>query len=177
MAKGERSAKFRDRRKIKAGEVPIVDEAVLPRKKAPGGRTDPVATNHRKRRMIAALKDHLGVVAYACESVGIGTATHYRWLKEDPDYAEAVMESEDRMIGFTERKLLELVKEGDREACKFVLDRRGRRHGWGQQVQVSSPPGEAVQVNHGLDPAFLREEAPLPALANIIRDLIKLGGE
>jgi hypothetical protein len=168
------TVKFRDRRKIK-GKAPK-DETLKDKPHVEGKLDDAVTTRHRKQRMVAALKEHLGIVAYACESVGIGTTTHYRWLKEDANYAEKVLEAEDRMIGFTERKLFELVEARDREACKFVLDRRGRRQGWGQApLELSSPQGAPLRVEHGVDPLFLEEEAPVSALVSIVAKLTGLG--
>ena len=44
----------------------------------------------QKKNMIDALTLSLGIVSTACQKAGIGRTTHYRWLKEDEQYAEEV---------------------------------------------------------------------------------------
>ena len=41
---------------------------------------------HTKKALVQALEKSLGVVSTACKAAGISRDTHYRWLKEDPDY-------------------------------------------------------------------------------------------
>ena len=44
-----------------------------------------------KKAMIEALEQSLGIVTTACKKVGINRKTHYDWLKNDEDYAAAVL--------------------------------------------------------------------------------------
>jgi len=45
-----------------------------------------------KKKMIEALEKSLNIVTSACKEVGISRETHYRWLKEDKQYKQAVKE-------------------------------------------------------------------------------------
>lgn len=157
--------RFRER--TRSNGAPPVDKTFKP------AAQDRTTTQHRKRRMIAAMKEHMAIVAYASEASGVPSNTHYRWMKEDERYREAIMEAEDRLIGFTERKLLNLVNQEDREACKFVLDRRGARHGWGSKttVQVEGNPNNPVHIQHHVSLKFLEDEAPMQALLRVVQML------
>lgn len=48
-----------------------------------------------KREMINALEVNLGNVTAATKEVGITPRTHYRWLKEDEEYADATENMKD----------------------------------------------------------------------------------
>jgi ATP-dependent Lhr-like helicase len=43
-----------------------------------------------KKAMLEALEKTLGVVSTACKIVDISRTTHYRWLEEDPEYADLI---------------------------------------------------------------------------------------
>jgi len=51
-------------------------------------KNSPVETAIQKKEMIDALEANFGNVTIAAMVVGISPRTHYRWLKEDGDYAD-----------------------------------------------------------------------------------------
>ena len=55
-------------------------------------RPYPKVKDIKKRAFLQALEGSLGIVAQAVKQSGnlISRETHYTWLREDPDYAEAV---------------------------------------------------------------------------------------
>ena len=63
-------------------------------------------------------------VSQACAAVGISRRTFYRWLKDDPAFAEAVAVAETRLIAAAERTLLQAIEQGDTRAAMWVLERR-----------------------------------------------------
>lgn len=62
-----------------------------------------------KQRMIDALADYKGIVSDACRRCGICRTTHYKWMKLDAEYKEAVNEVNEQAIDFVESKLLERI--------------------------------------------------------------------
>lgn len=70
-----------------------------------------------KKGMINALEVHLGNVTAAAQALGITPRTHYRWLKEDGEYADAAegmrdicyRRVKDRLI----EKALKKIDKGD----------------------------------------------------------------
>lgn len=67
----------------------------------------------QKQLMIEQLKK-LPIVENCCLKLGLGRATHYRWLKEDEDYkekvTEAILEGKRLMNDMAENNLLSLVQ-------------------------------------------------------------------
>ncbi len=167
------SEPFRSRKRITGEHPPMAPP--LP----PNGKQEIPSVKVRKRRFIAAMREHMAIVAYAAEATHIPSSTHYRWMSEDPEYKEAILDTEARMVGFTERKLLNLVDQGDREACKFVLDRRGARQGWSNRMTVThegNPDSPMLMAHHHtIDVKFLEQEAPLEGLVKLIELLRQHG--
>lgn len=86
--------------------------------------------------MLEALQRSLGVVTTACNVVGIHRDSHYRWLKEDPDYAQSVKQVEDVALDFAESHLHELIKNGNPAATIFLLKTKGRKRGYIERQEV-----------------------------------------
>ena len=82
----------------------------------------PDKTDINKKLMLEALKSNLGIVSKSCEAVEISRDTHYRWLKEDKEYCEAVSELNERSIDFAEGQLFNLMAG----AKKQVVTNTGR---------------------------------------------------
>lgn len=90
----------------------------------------------QKTAMLEALTNSLGVVSTAAGVVGIARETHYRWLKEDPDYKLAVESLADISIDFAESMLHKRMKEGSDAAIIFFLKCRGKHRGYIEKNDV-----------------------------------------
>jgi len=86
--------------------------------------------------MLQALQRSLGVVTTACQSVGIHRDSHYRWLKDDAEYAQQVKSVEDIALDFAESHLHELIKDGNPAATIFLLKTKGRRRGYVERQEI-----------------------------------------
>jgi hypothetical protein len=89
-----------------------------------------IIKDHRKRAMLTALIGSLGVVAYACEEVGISRQTHYAWLKTDIAYKDAIEQIYEATLDFAEARLFRQIKESDLRAIMFILRTRGKARGY-----------------------------------------------
>jgi hypothetical protein len=99
----------------------------------------------RKKAMIDALEKSLGVVTTACKNVGLARNQHYLWLKEDPEYAEAVRDLDDLVLDFAESQLHKQIKDGNHTSTIFFLKTRGKRRGYTEgesHVHYHVPPAE-----------------------------------
>lgn len=92
--------------------------------------------HNKKEAMLRALENSLGVVTTACKSVNINRTTHYRWIKEDAKYAEAVREIEEVAIDFAESNLHKQIQEGNTSATIFYLKTKGKRRGYIERQEV-----------------------------------------
>lgn len=76
-------------------------------KKQDNGLTN---TDILKKGMIEAMESSLAIVTTACKAVGISRDTHYRWMKEDEEYAAAIRDLENVSLDFAESKLMEKIR-------------------------------------------------------------------
>lgn len=83
-----------------------------------------------KKGMLEALTSSLGVVTTACKQIGITRQTHYRWLREDPQYADDVQDLANVTLDFAESKLHEQIMEGNTAAIIFFLKTKGKGRGY-----------------------------------------------
>lgn len=95
----------------------------------------------RKKHLLEALERSLGIVSTACEKVGVDRKTHYNWMKDDPEYKEAVRAIEERTIDFAESHLHALIKDKNPAATIFFLKTKGKTRGYieRQEIEVSEP--------------------------------------
>ena len=110
----------------------------------------------REEAMLLALEDSYGIVTPAARLVGIDRCTHYRWLKEDKDYREAVEDLDNVSLDHTESKLKELIdgvtveggmdlttgettiykKEPNVTAVIFHLKTKGKKRGYVEKTEI-----------------------------------------
>jgi len=122
-------------------------------------------TAYKKKVFLELLEKHKGVVSYACNATKTSRVTHYRWMKDDAVYAEAVVELTEESIDFVESKLFELingvhyeVKNRDGSVtvykdrpCKtsiiFYLKTIGKKRGYVERQEVTGLDGAPLIVN------------------------------
>ena len=122
----------------------------------------PDKTEIKKGEMIEALKTTLGIVSKACEAVDISRDTHYRWLKEDKGYLEAVTSVNERSIDFAEGQLFNLIAGAKKQvvtnqgniveikdapnptAIIFYLKTKGKHRGYVERVEAEIQLGDTI---------------------------------
>lgn len=87
-------------------------------------------TDTLKKNMIDSLNKSLGIVTNACKAVGISRETHYRWLREDSEYAQQVRDIEGVTLDFAESKLHEQIFNGNVASIIFFLKTKGKSRGY-----------------------------------------------
>jgi hypothetical protein len=99
-----------------------------------------------KKAMLDALEKSLGVVTSACKSVDIARETHYRWMREDPEYKAAVDSIADVAIDFAESQLHKQIKEGNSTATIFFLKTKGKKRGYVERQEIDAVGGKLFQI-------------------------------
>lgn len=103
----------------------------------------------KKDAIIASMKDGSSRRAAAGEA-GIGRATLYVWMENDPAFARAVLQHDMHCIAKVERKNYAMaLKDEGKSDRMFLLRTRGRYH---DRTEISGPGGAPIQVNHKPDP-------------------------
>lgn len=93
------------------------------------------STKARKKAMVEAMKGQLGIVSLACQEVGISRQTHYKWLKEDKNYAELIAEVPETTLDFAEHALHKLINAGNVTAIIFFLKTQAKKRGY---IEINS---------------------------------------
>lgn len=87
-------------------------------------------TDTLKKAMLSAMEQSLGVVTSACKAVEISRDTHYRWMREDENYNEAINSLDDMALDFAESSLHRQIRDGVTSATIFYLKCKGRKRGY-----------------------------------------------
>lgn len=93
----------------------------------------------KKEKFLEALAHGYGIIATACEAIGIGRSTYYRWYNADPEFKERVDEITETQVDFVESKLMQSINANDTTAIIFYLKTKGKKRGYTDKAQ---PPKE-----------------------------------
>ena len=106
-----------------------------------------------KKLMIQYMGKSIGNVSDAIrllnekEDISISRATHYRWLKEDADYALDISDAYENRIDIVEKALLGMVRNGSVQAAIYFLKTQGRGRDWNEKIEMETTIKEApIQI-------------------------------
>lgn len=122
----------------------------------------------QKEQLIEILKK-TPIIQVACQKVGMGRATYYRWLKEDSAFAEAASTALDAGVGIindmAESQLISAIKDKHMTAIIFWL----KNHHDSYRPRLELTNGH-ISDNEDLSPE--QEEAVRNALvvAGLVKD-------
>jgi len=100
-----------------------------------------------KELFLSALKTTLGVVTTAAQKVNMNRDSHYRWMKEDQNYKEKVIELENLALDSTESALYKNIQDGKEASIFFHLKCKGKKRGWIER-DVSEEPEANKPIIH-----------------------------
>lgn len=104
----------------------------------------------RKKAVLEALEKSLGIVTTACRSVEIDRSTFYRWLKEDKEFAKAVIDIEDVALDFAESQLHKQIKDGIPASTIFYLKTKGKRRGYIEKQEFDHSLSGNINIIEGM---------------------------
>ena len=95
----------------------------------------------KKTAMLQALERSLGVVSPAAEAANVARMSHYRWMKDDPEYRAAVDSINEKAIDFAENALHKLIRSGNPASTIFYLKTKGKARGYVErsEIEVTAP--------------------------------------
>ena len=74
----------------------------------------------KKRNLLKALKESLGIVTTACDSLKISRTTYYTWLNNDSELKKQVDDIQNIALDFVETALYKQIKEGNHISTIFL---------------------------------------------------------
>lgn len=84
-------------------------------------------TKERKLNFIKVLKNKVGNISVACESVHIGRTTFYDWCKKDKKFKAEIDTASESIIDLAESKLIEKINDGNIMAITFISKPKVRK--------------------------------------------------
>jgi len=108
-----------------------------------------------KQAMVQAMEKSLGIVTTACKAVGISRDSHYRWMRDDEEYRQAIESIESMALDLAESKLHEQIVEGNTACIIFFLKTKGKRRGYVEKQEVETtiktPDFSGLSTNELMD--------------------------
>lgn len=98
-----------------------------------------------KIKFIEALRRGYGIIATACEAVGISRSTYYYWYKNDEEFKVLVDDITETQVDFVESKLMQLISANDTTAIIFYLKTKGKKRGYNEKAVLQQK--EATQIS------------------------------
>jgi hypothetical protein len=93
--------------------------------------------NLKKESLLKALETSLGIISTACNNVGIGRTTFYRWYKEDEDFKKKVDDIENLKLDYVETQLFKNIQNQDTRSIIFYLQHKGHKRGYIQKQNIN----------------------------------------
>ncbi len=142
--------------------------------------TKPSAVEKRqqqqKEQLIEILKK-TPIIQVACQKIGMGRATYYRWLKEDSAFAEAASTALDAGVGIindmAESQLISAIKDKHMTAIIFWL--KNHHDSYRPRLELTNghisdnedlSPEQEESVRNALIAAGVLKEQPQKQLTN-----------
>jgi len=108
--------------------------------------TDKKRISGKQAKMISELGRSLGIVTPACKEAGISRETHYKWLRTNPLYANAVNELEKQKEDLIEQAFLNLVIDKNPQAVIHAVKTKLKHRGYGEEIAVTNNYTEGFKL-------------------------------
>ncbi len=90
----------------------------------------------KKKAMLKALENSLGIVTSAAKIADIARSTHYGWMETDNEYKKAVDSVADIAIDFAESQLHKQIQGGIPASTIFYLKTKAKNRGYIEKQEV-----------------------------------------
>lgn len=111
-----------------------------------------------ENKIIGALRKWGGIKSFAAKEVGMTRQCMHVRIEKSPKIKAALLEIEEETVDLGEGHVLKYLRDGDKDMVKYYLDRKGKRRGYGSNVQlgINEAQIEAIIRSLGGDPGSLR---------------------
>jgi hypothetical protein len=120
--------------------------------------------DNKKENIVKALSECHGIVTDACKKTNTPRSTYYSWLESDPDFKNAVEETQEEAIDFVEGQLFKKINgvqigkidNGELEvydqppsdtAIIFYLKTKAKKRGYVERTEVEQSGSLSINWN------------------------------
>lgn len=86
--------------------------------------------------IIELIRKNAGLMTPTAKAIGVSRSTLWKWIKDDEQLQEAVMDAKEAMIDFAESQLFQSLKEGNVAAIFFYLKTQAKSRGYIERSEV-----------------------------------------
>jgi hypothetical protein len=102
-------------------------------------------------KIIAALRKWAGMKALAAKELGISRQAVHARVKHSAAIQAALIDIEEENLDIGEGHLLKALRQGEKDAVRYYLDRKGRKRGYGNSVSASIEDAQVEAFIKSLD--------------------------
>jgi len=95
-----------------------------------------MAKDHKKQLVVNMYKESLGNISVTCTNANISRQTFHNWRNKDDDFAQSLIDVEERNLDFAETQLLKAIKAGKTIELLFFLKTKGKRRGYYEKQEI-----------------------------------------
>jgi hypothetical protein len=106
----------------------------------------------KRKLLLEALEESLGIISVACRKVGVNRSTFYDWYKTDTEFRDAYDDIANIAKDFVESRLLANIRDGDVASTIFYLKTKGKDRGYSERVEVDATVQTVKRFNLVVQP-------------------------
>ncbi len=119
------------------------------------------------------LADCRANIAEACRRTAISRSCYYTWMRDDPNFAEAVRHIQAALVDDIEDRLIRLAQKDRFDAIKLYLQAKAKDRGYVDRQEITGARGGPIQ---SLD-ARLNLNLPPPPEVTSVEEWVQLTRE
>ncbi len=97
---------------------------------------------NKKEKLLKALQETQGLIYHACKKAGnISRSTYYRYMKDDPEFAQAVEDIKEAQIDYVEGQLIKNISDGKETSIIFYLKSKAKKRGYTEKAELDVTSG------------------------------------
>lgn len=91
-----------------------------------------------KKALLEAIKDSGGIMTTIARKLDVAWNTAYTKIHGDPETLQAYQDECERVLDLAEGTIIKSIQAGDTQDAKWLLARKGKKRGYGDNVDVTS---------------------------------------
>jgi len=111
----------------------------------------------------------LGILQESADKLGIERTTLWRWMQNNPELKEALIQAKEKAIDFAESKLFKNIEEGKEASLIFFLKTQAKHRGYSEtplinfNIEPQMITKIIIEKNRNTGNGRLRETIELPS--------------
>ena len=97
-----------------------------------------MARKPSKKKVIEAIHDSGGIIDEIARRLGVAWVTARSYVNKWEDVKALYDAENERVLDLAETTVLNSIKNGDTQDAKWLLSRKGKRRGYGDNIDVTS---------------------------------------